>query len=356
MASSSRRGGRTHSRIARWRRQFPQAGIAVICGSISNLLVLDADGAEGVREATERGLPDTPMVRTPSGGLHVYFRAVPGSSFRNGAKMGASKKIDVRSDGGYVAAPYSVRGDGKRYVWVKHPDTTPVAEAPDWFLRLLEARTPLPREPLSVSGFQPEAESGVRLVADRQGGTGGGSARAWIAKLPGWGQQLVLRGHDVNRYPSRSESDLGIVTLLVCVGAPVEVVEEIFEAYPIGEKFREPGAGPRYLERTIETAFRNVLLVRVKYADLREYERGKRLHVALDVGDGRLIRTGLTVPTPGNTELAVRWQHLFNACGVRVPGTTKAEVELAARSIVGKRIRVLISSKRENPVVGFYAL
>lgn len=338
--------------IASWRRRFPQAGIGVVCGSISNLLVLDADGAAGVEEATRLGLPETPMVQTPSGGLHVYFSAVPGSSFRNGAKMGASGKIDVRSDGGYVAAPHSMRGDGRRYVWIKHPETTPIAEAPDWFLRLLDSR-PTTRAPLSVK----PAESGVSLAADRQGDTDGGAHAEWLAKLPDWARQLVLNGHDLDRYPSRSECDLEVVTLLACVGAAPSVIEGIFETYPIGDKFRESSAGPRYLERTVETAFRNVLRVRVKYADLREYDRGgKRLHVALDAGDNRLIRTGVTVPTPGNNELAVRWRYLFEACGTTAPGPTKAEIEQAARSIINKRLRVLVSWKRENPVVGFYAL
>ena len=123
--------------IAEWRRRFPNAGIAVICGAVSNLLVLDADGAAGVAEAKRRGLPKTPMVSTPSGGLHAYFRAVPGQSFRNGAKLGSSKKLDVRSDAGYVVAPYSTRSDGKRYEWLERPDQTPIAEPPGWFLELL---------------------------------------------------------------------------------------------------------------------------------------------------------------------------------------------------------------------------
>ena len=146
----------------------------------------------------------------------------------------------------------------------------------------------------------------------------------------------------------------------MCVGASYEVVEGIFAHYPIGEKFLESG-GKQYLERTAERAFRSVKVVRVKYADLKEYDIGacgKRLHLALEEGNGApLIRTGLTVPTSGNTELAVRWQHLFTACKVRVPGTTKDEIELAARAIRDKRIRILFSPKREqNPVAGFYAL
>jgi hypothetical protein len=92
---------------------------------------------------------------------------------------------------------------------------------------------------------------------------------------------------------------------------------------------------------------------KIKYADIREYERGKRLHVALD-NEGQLVRTGLTVPDQGQTELQVRWQALFDACGVRVPGFGKEELELGCRQLIGKKIRILVSTMRDNPVVGFY--
>ena len=67
--------------------------------------------------------------------------------------MGDSKRIDVRSDRGYVAAPYSMRGDGKRYEWLKHPDNVGLADPPEWFLKLLQSARALPlRAPLSVKG------------------------------------------------------------------------------------------------------------------------------------------------------------------------------------------------------------
>lgn len=337
--------------MAEWRRRFPNAGIAVICGAISNLLVLDADGAAGVAEALKRGLPETPMVRTPSGGMHAYFKAVPGVSFRNGAKMGTSKKLDVRSDRGYVAAPHSVRADGKRYEWMKHPDAVQLAEPPDWFVELLQSSRaePNPRETLSVK----EAPgSGVRLKTIKEDKL---DLRSWIRRLPAFAQKLVLDGVDVGE---RSEADLSVIISLLGINAPPEVVKGIFENYPIGSKFLEEGNG--YLERTISAAFQRFVHVRVKYADVREYDTGAcgmRVHLALDIeGESRFVRTGLTVPRPGQPELAVRWQHLFNACGVRLPGSTKDEVLLGCRSLVGKRMRVLLSVDRDNPVVGFYAV
>jgi hypothetical protein len=328
---------------AEWGRRFPNAGIAVICGKVSGLLVLDADGPLGTQEAIERGLPDSPMAETPSGGRHVYFRSVDGVSFRNGAKLGESKKIDVRSDAGYVIAPPSKRLDGRRYRWLKHPDQTRLADPPEWFMKLLvsqrAANQPL-RAPLSNSKH------------DRQGNTDGGDGSGlfgWINQLPVFAQKLVLEGHDLERYPSRSECDLDVVQRLLCIGAPLEIVEEVFSTYAIGEKYNESGEGSRYLEKTVIAAMRSVKEVKVKYADIREYESGgKRLHLAL-LDENGLIRTGLTVPD-GRLDILVRWNALFNACNVQVTD----DLETMCRGLVGKRLRILFSYKRENPVVGFY--
>jgi Bifunctional DNA primase/polymerase, N-terminal len=253
-----------------------------------------------------------------------------------------SKKIDVRSARGYVAAPFSERPDGRRYEWLKRPGAVAVATAPDWFLKMLVARPqnqPPSRESLSDKGHR--------------------SLRDWISKLSGSVQRIVL-GQDP-RYvkPNRSEFDLQVITAFICIGTPIEILEQIFQVYPIGEKYREPDNGSRYLEKTIEYAFRFIRLAVVKYADLREYDNGgKRVHLALTVeGENGLVRTGITVPTTGaSSGIKERWQHLFGACKVRVPGTTREEFELGVRSLRDKRMRILFSVSRENPVAGFFAV
>lgn len=96
-------------------------GVAVVCGAISGLTVLDFDGRIGrdaFLELYGRGLiaHNTPTVMTGSGGYHLYF----GSSFGektahwsfNGARAG-----EVRSDGGYVLAPPSKHPNGNLYKW-----------------------------------------------------------------------------------------------------------------------------------------------------------------------------------------------------------------------------------------------
>ena len=105
-----------------WLRAWPEAGIGIVTGGISGLVVLDVDprhGGEASLERLEREhgpLPVTLESRTGSGGRHLYF-AHPGGLVRN--KVALATGIDLRGDGGYVVAPPSVHASGRRYAWVE---------------------------------------------------------------------------------------------------------------------------------------------------------------------------------------------------------------------------------------------
>lgn len=93
-------------------------GLGVVTGRISNLVVLDVDSKEGLEDARARyGLnPNSPnVVLTGGGGYHFYFkhpgnRPVP-------CRVGFRPKMDIRADGGFVAAPGTVHESGKLYTW-----------------------------------------------------------------------------------------------------------------------------------------------------------------------------------------------------------------------------------------------
>ena len=83
---------------------------AIPCGQ-NNLLVIDCDrhsgGADGVAAfkslvAAHGALPrQVPLVKTPNGGLHVYFRQPNGEALGNG-RGSLPPGIDVRGAGGFV--------------------------------------------------------------------------------------------------------------------------------------------------------------------------------------------------------------------------------------------------------------
>ncbi|NDU87149.1 MAG: DUF3987 domain-containing protein [Ferrovum sp.] len=105
--------------------------------------VLDVDcknGALGFQSLKELKakygeLPETLTATTPSGGKHFFFQSVPG--MRNGINI--KPGLDVRGDGGYVAAEPSQVG-GKFYGFIDWDHTTgeipEIADAPQWLIDL----------------------------------------------------------------------------------------------------------------------------------------------------------------------------------------------------------------------------
>jgi hypothetical protein len=110
--------------IRGWLEQAPAANIGIVGGH--GLVILDVDpkndGAASLDDLiSEHGpLPFTAEVRTGSGGSHYYFSAESG--VRVGNRAGFRPGLDIRAEGGQVAAPPSVHPKtGQEYVWIVHP-------------------------------------------------------------------------------------------------------------------------------------------------------------------------------------------------------------------------------------------
>ncbi len=110
------------------------SGVGIVTGTLSGVLVLDVDGPEGEAELQKHGHPVTPMVRTASGGLHLYFKH-PEHHVRTGIRVAPG--LDVKASGGYVVAPPSVGANGKPYEWIVTPEEAELADPPKWLLKLL---------------------------------------------------------------------------------------------------------------------------------------------------------------------------------------------------------------------------
>lgn len=102
-------------------------------------VILDIDAHKGGLESLQSfaaTLPPTFTVRTPNGGLHLYYRAPPGAEF-SGSVEALAKGIDVRAHHNYVVGPGSIFED-RFYVIESH---APIAAAPTWLTdRLTAAR------------------------------------------------------------------------------------------------------------------------------------------------------------------------------------------------------------------------
>jgi hypothetical protein len=117
--------------IRGWWDENPNYNVAIRTGAASRLWVLDVDGEVG-RESYlkyQSDIPyDTPNVKTPSGGFHLYFAYdEEAEKLHNSVK--SIPGLDVRTEGGYVVAAESVLEDG-RYEYLnswREPTQAPVS-------------------------------------------------------------------------------------------------------------------------------------------------------------------------------------------------------------------------------------
>jgi hypothetical protein len=138
--------------ITRWLwHQHPDAGICIATGEKSGIWALDVDdkpgktGSESLAQLEQKHgpLPDTYIVQTGSGGLHLYFtwQNITHNLRNSAGHLG--KDLDTRGNGGQIIAPPTdlTNTDPTHttpYTVISH---TPPAPAPTWLTQLL---TPTP--------------------------------------------------------------------------------------------------------------------------------------------------------------------------------------------------------------------
>jgi len=216
--------------VSGWCRAWPAANVAIASGSVSGIVVVDADGEAGVAELKRRGYPVTWTARSGSGGLHAYL-VHPGHCVGNWKIPGIG---ELRADGGYVVAPPSRHRSGGRYEWLEgfSPWDVDLAPAPEW--------VPL-EEPQEMPRVSPPASVGPP---------------PGISRLSRRMQDLIRHGNR-GEYESRSDADFAVC--LAMFGAAFTEAEVwavmIDPANGISEKYFAKGRdGERYLALTIGKA------------------------------------------------------------------------------------------------------
>lgn len=126
--------------IEAWARRHPSANWAMPTGEKSGITALDVDPRHGGDDSLttridEYGeLPNTKVIRTGGGGLHIYFRRVVG--LRNSTSL-IAPGLDVRGDGGYVVIEGGIHESGDVY---KLLSDEPLADMPAWMIELAMAK------------------------------------------------------------------------------------------------------------------------------------------------------------------------------------------------------------------------
>lgn len=116
---------------------FENRNIGILTGAVSGITVLDIDTKDNgmkIWKCISSVYPEisTPMVKTPNGGLHIYFRY--NKNLRSFSKIkvrSASVGWDLLNNDRQAVAPPSIIGTS-RYKWVKSPKDIPFASMPKW--------------------------------------------------------------------------------------------------------------------------------------------------------------------------------------------------------------------------------
>jgi hypothetical protein len=96
--------------IQAWFRDAPSANYGVATGDASDLFVVDIDNDQADRWWRSQGFPEGAVVRTPSGGRHIYYRTEGADVQTNQSTLHPG--IDIRGAGGYVVGPGCITSTG----------------------------------------------------------------------------------------------------------------------------------------------------------------------------------------------------------------------------------------------------
>src|SRR5215470_752443 len=128
------------AKIKRWWETWKDANIGVAAGKEAGIFALDVDphrgGAEALvsLEAKHGKLPETRTADTGGGGIHYLFK-YPDFPVKNSTGV-LGPGLDIKGEGGAIVVAPSLHMSGNRYRW---RNDEPIADAPEWFLRLLRA-------------------------------------------------------------------------------------------------------------------------------------------------------------------------------------------------------------------------
>lgn len=166
--------------IEAWWRKWPNAGVGIVTGKISDLVVLDVDPKHGADPNHIYQTYPTPIVSlTGRGGGHFFYQYPAHEEYVPnvvGKQDGKPTGYDIRADGGYVVAPPSLHPSGKRYEWISNSAMPVIMPSKLWGM-VTSAIKPAPNG---------KATSKEPWLADALKGVGEGARDDTCARLAGY--------------------------------------------------------------------------------------------------------------------------------------------------------------------------
>lgn len=106
----------TEREVREWYGKYPNVGVAIITGKVSNLITFDVDPRNGGNPEPFKKY-QTAESKTGGGGNHFFFKY---PDFGVPTIPSILPGVDLKSDRAYVIAPPSIHPSGNPYVWEKH--------------------------------------------------------------------------------------------------------------------------------------------------------------------------------------------------------------------------------------------
>lgn len=105
--------------VENWFANLTGAGVGVVTGRISNMVVLDVErGCPYPIEELLRKYPTQMVARSGGGGYHLFY-LYPTNQVRVANRVRIFDGADLRADGGFIVLPPTMHPSGNRYEWVK---------------------------------------------------------------------------------------------------------------------------------------------------------------------------------------------------------------------------------------------
>lgn len=109
----------TKDMVINWFVNLSSAGVGVVTGRISNMVVLDVEGWCPIPiDELLKKYPTQMIARSGGGGYHLFY-SYPQNVSRVSNRVRIFEGADLRADGGFLVLPPTMHQSGRRYEWVK---------------------------------------------------------------------------------------------------------------------------------------------------------------------------------------------------------------------------------------------
>lgn len=109
----------TKEMVDNWFASLSGAGVGVVTGRISNMVVLDVESWCPIPvEELLKKYPTQMVAKSGGGGFHLFY-SYPQNVGRVSNRVGVFEGADLRADGGFLVLPPTMHQSGRRYEWVK---------------------------------------------------------------------------------------------------------------------------------------------------------------------------------------------------------------------------------------------